>query len=615
MVTKSNFSSAVPVSRDELKGYLESSYLASSRAKKSQAEAAAYAYIAYRAVMYGKPKELFKAEITSYEDHAKKKNEALSKRFKDADDYARGALSPDHEVYQKTKTKEEKERQEAMIAKFKADSAMSKSDRRKLRFVSLDISRSNANKFMPIVRGALRAYHESHNWQVSQYCHALEWIDTRFKDIPDLNVAMIKQAFSVAHGFEACVLEQSKLKGEENDDEKNQIIKAAIRALTRSKVEEIEAVAEIDMTVSETKDGYFLALARVVDGKVKIIRDAGCPEIDIASAVNRVGSGLALDVDPASEFLGRGLTISEIIPEGQTIMASDGEKSLGKTSRLVSVRPGEDGISELVISVSLAEVGPVLIARPKDPDALGLQDAAAVIRTQERKKLEREVRDPGNRSLVTFTTDLQPTTADGKPAESFMSWNFVNEALVAADMMDKAVTKVYFSKLDNIGEKPLDVVDFKPQLTGSIDGTAINSILALVPKPRAASKNAEPDEEGEKTKSRVEKFATFKFKDDKLIINYGDADTLELDCKTDRKGTVIVRLRTADIWNIFNKLHELDCQNVEISPDDRGLVRFGWVDTVGSYGYHQPICGTDGRLQSRRVAPMRYEAPLQIAAE
>jgi hypothetical protein len=196
-----------------------------------------------------------------------------------------------------------------------------------------------------------------------------------------------------------------------------------------------------------------------------------------------------------------------------------------------------------------------------------------------------------------------------------MSWNFVNEALVNADMMDKAVTKVYFSKLDNIGDKPLDVVDFKPQLTGSITGADIDSILALVPKPRAVNKNSEADDEGAKTKSRVEKFATFKFKDDQLIINYGDADALELECKTDRKGTVIVRLRTTDIWNIFNKLHELDCQNVQISPDDRGLVRFSWVDTVGSYGYHQPICGTDGRLQSRRVAPMRYDAPQQMAAE
>lgn len=615
MASKSNFSSTLPPSREELKGFLESAYRASTRAKKSQAEAAGYAYIAFRAVRFGKPKEIFQADIALYEEHAKKKNEELKKRFKEADDYIKGTLRPENEVYKEAKTAEEKERQAQLIAKLKADAAMSNSDRRKLRYVSLDISRSNSSRFMPIVRGALRAYHESQNWQVSQYCLALEWIEARFKDVPDLNVAMIKHAFSVAHGFEACVLEQSKLKGEEQDDEKIQVVKAAIRALARSKVEELDAVAEIDMPVLESKDGYFLALARVSDGKVKIIRDAECPEIDITSAVNRVGSGLALDVHPASEFLGRGVTVSEIIPEGQTIMAEDGENALGKTSRLISVRPGEDGAPELVFSVNLAEAGPVLIARPKDPNILGLLDAAAVIRTQERRKLEREVRDPGNRSLVTFTADLKPTTADGKPAESIMSWNFVNEALVNADMMDKAVTKVYFSGLDNIGNKPLDVVDFKPQLTGSITGADIDSILKLIPKPRAASKNAEPDEDGAKTKSRVEKFATFKFGDDQLVIIYGDADPLELACKTDRKGKVIVRLRTGDVWNICNELGELDCQNVEIAPDDRGLVRFGWTDTVGSYGYHQPTCGTDGRLQSRRVAPMRFDAPERLAAE
>jgi hypothetical protein len=152
---------------------------------------------------------------------------------------------------------------------------------------------------------------------------------------------------------------------------------------------------------------------------------------------------------------------------------------MGKTSRLISIRPGEDGSPELVFSVNLAEAGPVLMARPKDPNILGLQEAAAVIRTTERKKLEKEVRDPGNRSLVTFEADLQPTTSDGNPAESVMSWNFVDEALVNADMMDKAVTKVYFSKLENIGEKPLDVVDFKPQLTGSLTGPDIASILTL----------------------------------------------------------------------------------------------------------------------------------------
>lgn len=441
MVSKSNFSSAVHASRDDLEGYFEGSYRAFTRAKRSQAEAAAYAYIAFRAVMYGKPKEIFWDTIAAYEAQIKKKNEELKQRFKEADDYIKGTLRPEHEVYKEAKTKEDKEKQVALKAALKADAAMSNADRRKLRYVSIDASRNNSSRFMPIVRISLRAYRESLNWQVSQYCLALEWIDERFKNVPDLTVQMIKHAFSVAKGFDTCVQAQSKLSGEEQDDEKIQVVKAAIRALARSKVEELEPVAEIEMPVIESKDGYFLALARVVDGKVRIIRDAECPEIDIASAVNRAGSGLALDVDGASEFLGRGVTISEIIPEGQTVMEDDGETSRGKTSRLISVRPGEDGAPELVFSVNLAEAGPVLIARPKDPNILGLHEAAAVIRTQERKKLEKEIRDPGNRSLVTFTADLKPTTADGKPAESIMSWNFVNEALVKADMMEKAVSR------------------------------------------------------------------------------------------------------------------------------------------------------------------------------
>jgi hypothetical protein len=280
MVTKTNFSSAVPASRDELKGYFEGAYRAFTRAKRSQAETAAYAYIAFRAVMYGKPKELFKGDVAAYEEHAKKKNEELKQRFKDADDYIKGTLRPEHEVYKEAKTKEDKEKKAALVAKLKADAEMSNADRRKLRYVSLDSSRTNSSRFMPIVRGALRAYHESQNWQVSQYCMALEWIDERFRNVPDLTVQMIKHAFSVAKGFDTCVQEQSKLRGEAQDDEKIQVIKAAIRALARSKVEELEPVAEIEMPVLESKGGYFLALARVVDGKVKIIRDAECPEID-----------------------------------------------------------------------------------------------------------------------------------------------------------------------------------------------------------------------------------------------------------------------------------------------------------------------------------------------
>ena len=42
--------------------------------------------------------------------------------------------------------------------------------------------------------------------------------------------------------------------------------------------------------------------------------------------------------------------------------------------------------------------------------------------------------------------------------------------------------------------------------------------------------------------------------------------------------------------------------------DEAGLMRIKWDDDLGEYEVNLPTLGTDGRLQSRRVSPMRMNA-------
>ena len=148
---------------------------------------------------------------------------------------------------------------------------------------------------------------------------------------------------------------------------------------------------------------------------------------------------------------------------------------------------------------------------------------------------------------------------------------------------------------------------------GALTAADMADILGLF---RKSGDKTKPTTDGEdKAKAgKIQRTVEFTFANEKLKVVYGDAETLELDCKTGSKSTVTVRLRMLDVMGLLTCLDNHDCQKVELEPDDRGLVKFGWQDSYASYAIHIPTCSNDAKLNSKRLATMRAELPAMVQA-
>jgi hypothetical protein len=78
---------------------------------------------------------------------------------------------------------------------------------------------------------------------------------------------------------------------------------------------------------------------------------------------------------------------------------------------------------------------------------------------------------------------------------------------------------------------------------------------------------------------------------------------------------VVLQFRPRDLHDLVLKLTEQHARIFDVSGDESGLFCVSWSDHLGSYSMYLPTSTRDGRLQSRRVAPMRVSpSAKQLAA-
>ena len=613
----------------ELLIHMDSAFDSLNKSRLNASTAIAHLFLVHLATKSGMAKKWFDARVADYEIMVEDNNAEVDARFEEADNFLAGKLSIDHEAVKKPSTPEEKKAQEELIAKLKADAVLETKERRKLRYVSIK-DRENSNDFVKLVRIGFHLYYASQGAHVTRSCYALEWIKNHFASLPTPTVDDIVNAIETNGGFEAIVEQQRSIKDIDGSEvEIRKIWRDAIMSAAREKVRTLPSMNRFEMKIRREVQGFSQLLVRVDGDFVEVIGEADAPDVEIESAVNRVGSMLKIDTDPGTEFAGRVLEAGELVAAGQKITAEDGKTTIATTSRIMTMRPDSSGAPEVVVSANWTEAGPVLIAQPSDFSIMGVNDRYVVVRPNEYKKLAKLIRDTNGRSQIVITPERDPKTAEGGEAKSPMSWRCENIAITTenqrrqqrnkGDKILPAVTQVYWGDFDEVSYKPLDLEGFSPQLAGSLTAADIAAILDLFPKPEKFAKAAEGTEKESAGKAKgvkLPRFVTLKFGGNKLTVEYGDADPLELDCATDAKGIVTVMVRPQDLLGILNFLQKRDCQKLTLEPDDRVLVKFSWQDSFGHYGMHYPTCGTDGRYQSRRVAPMRVVLPpIPIAAE
>ena len=69
-----------------------------------------------------------------------------------------------------------------------------------------------------------------------------------------------------------------------------------------------------------------------------------------------------------------------------------------------------------------------------------------------------------------------------------------------------------------------------------------------------------------------------------------------------------MRFKPRDVFDLISHMKDQHAEHYVITGDEAGLMRIKWDDDLGEYEVNLPTLGSDGRLQSRRVSPMRMNA-------
>jgi len=311
------------------------------------------------------------------------------------------------------------------------------------------------------------------------------------------------------------------------------------------------------------------------------------------------------------------LRLSEFIKDRVQVPAADGSEINVKTDKTLTIRRDKQGESMLVVSLNRIEAAPVLHAKPAAQGMITLARGEAVMQGTDRRKLESEILDEGRRPLYALAVNDDPVTDTGKPSTKPLVWELTNRALEEQGRPTSLIC-VDFVQLRNVTDKPIDVDRFTPQFSGVMDMAVLNSVYQQLLVPWDTNRRSKKEASAE-AKTKVDKKAAkqafvFELRKGKLSLKCGDGDPMIVKFQTKSQEIATLNLRIADVHALFKQLKAMPCKQVTIEGDTGGLMRFAWSDRHGEFSFYFPTMGTDGKLQSRRVAPMPAQ-PVPLAAE
>lgn len=617
MSTKGNVPSSSQIDINTLTHRVTSARDCFNRSKESAAEAAILAYMIHRDCQSADAKKWLQDQIKKFNSDIEDHNKALSAKIERAKKFMGGTLPVEDPLMDiKPTDPAEKQRADAERAELRQLHGMGKAKQMAMR-KSQAKDRFGASIYNPLVRYVFNFEYNSQTSMITRYCSAIEWLADEFGSAPQLDMGVMKQTMRDAGGFDRCVEIQRAKKTNNSTASDAAIIKAAIKEAAVSQVRELPAKGIIDIAPARAKDGFVLLVGRVSELGVQVLDEAVLTDNVILQAVNALGSKSPLDADPACEFLGRVLELGGIIRDRQEVPNYSSSTVNNKTERMVAIKPGSDGQPELVVSVNKAEAGAVLYARPHNADFLSLDRGACVLNSLGRKAIEDKIRDLGRRSLYSVKLDTDPKTPTGKDSNFALTWQFTNRALAEKNKAS-ATSVVSFMQLANVTSKPLDIANFEPSFEGAMDDVEINRIFDQLLEPWNTNRKKNAGDKGssspKKSAEDKNKYFVLELRKGKLTVTCGDADPMASDFKSNSTEIVRMQFRIADIYNLFDRLRSWPTSSFELIGDEAGLLCFSWRDPYGQYRLFQPTVLADGKLQTRRIAPMRVPQ-MRLAAE
>ena len=610
-MNKSNSKSATANSHEEFTKIISEAKLSHQRSRDGAMEAAANAYMLWLCTQSAhatksagdwleKEIEAANEAISSHNEKAR----TLQERVKA---FQEGKLKEDDPLNEKPRDEEHAAEIEQAKEELRGYFLWDKKEWAQGRKMKIE-AREGASSFTRIVKFVFGFDEVQHSDQIARYALVLEWISSQFvEEAPDSRDDVLA-ALKDAGGFEDVIYLQRQFKAgvsETADDRK--IINDTIREDIKRALANLAPIGSIPVEARHDQDGFVVIMGRKAGSSINLIGEVKLSESEMQSAISSIGADIDIPNVSSSEFVARVLDLGRLVSEGQdTRMSRDGAKEGDKVKvqRVVSYRPGQDGQPEFVISARATDASIIVYAWPNDTAELGIPSKPLMLNMPNRKRMEHWVRDENVRRHIAIRADHEPKRADGNPAESPMAWISGNQILLARSSKN-ATQQFFWNDLSRADYKPLDLDNFQPQFNATVDDVDLDRLFMDRFKSWGASKSP--------TKQAMT--ATLRFDGGELKILIKDFEPFDIKLSKPVTGRFTLTFRIRDLHDLVQLLLKQRASQFELTGDEGGLLEIMWSDALGRYAVYMPTVSADGRLQSRRMSPVRLNGPTSIAAE
>ena len=530
--------------------------------------------------------------IDDYNKDEKKLREAAKK-------YKLGTLNSSNSFNGEGETEKEKKEiafDKLQIIEAAAYTPQEWTNRRKVRVDA----REDSSKFTKVVKYVFKLEYASQASVVSRYAHVLDWIDAKFSDVDINDITEITDAIKAAGGFEAALQEErGKVVEQDNTSDKDrEAIAEAIAGQVKSVVKTAKAKASFDMEVMNAPEGIVLVLGRYADGKVEIVGEMPMIDAELNATVSKFNDDQLLPTNDRVEFVARVMSLGKLVDEGQdSDIPEDGMKAgkKEKVHRALTCIPHAQAGIELMVSARFAPSSAIIKAVPHADKALfGAVKSPMMMPKEDSQKLEKALVERATRRLL----DLLPDVTNGE-----LSWTLENSALLAKDS-DNAQQHFTMQSLAAEVHKPLNISAFDEMFDV---GITKDELRGLYEKCLKVWKGLPADK-------KAGKKATLQFIDGQMTYQFsGEPD---YSCAVDATESVAetMQFRPKDLELLVKILLEQPVKEFSLIGDTDGLLCITWADTLGEYSVYLPTATKEGKLETRRIVPLKVISNKRKAA-
>ena len=570
--------------------------------KHSASKAVAHAYIVWLDTQSTKARpdmtEWFHEDIEARNKVIDAYNQDLSTLKARAGKYKQGKLGPTDPINMEAKTDADKNTIAEEVAKLDAVVGREDKDWQALRKVRIE-TRNDASRFSLIVKWVFGFERRADASITARYAKVMEWVDENIGPAVINSADDIVDLINAAGGFEDVLhTQRGSAEGNEEAAEDREIVIEALVKQAKAAVDAAPSKATFDMEVKHSPQGFVTLLARFVDGKVEVVGELPFDEAQLDKIVGDFNDEVLLPTNDRSEFVARVLELGELVGEGEkSSKTRDGLKAgeALKSERVLALLPDQKAGVALLVSAVNADGCVVVKATPNVANvALGAINAPVVLSGKECRALGKIIRNRANRRLVDIVPDVE---ADN------MTWVAGNSALIAKNR-ESGRRSFHFEDVMALEDKPLDVEMFKPQF--AIKVTANDFRKLYDERLKAWSEKANGD--------KAKKLMSLTFRDGSMTYKVAGQEDHVTTTVGKCPSSVSLNFRPRDLHDLVKALNAAHTDTFDVFGDEGGLLRIKWSDSLGTYEVNIPTATTDGRLESRRLAKVRVEIDLALAA-